>query len=69
LTPYELDSISQSNHDFFEPLLLEWDRVWVVGVGSELDLAVEWDLTSHGYDEAEIISYDGVEARLYIRNS
>jgi mannosyltransferase len=69
LTPYELDSISQSNHDFFEPLLLEWDRVWVVGVGSELDLAVEWDLTSHGYDEAEIISYDGVEARLYIRDS
>lgn len=71
MTPFELDQVkrtgTQADHDVFEPEILAWDRIWLVGIGDELYLAVSSDLESHGYQEQDDVDYNGVEAHLYVR--
>lgn len=69
LSPYQLDFIKrtgiQADHDVFEPDILAWGRIWVIGIGDEFDRAVIADLVSHGYGRAGTIEAGSARAVLF----
>lgn len=72
MSPYQLDFLRRTNgqgeHDVFEPQLLGYERIWVIGRGQPIQQAVLEDLESHGYQIQEVLATSGgVEASLYVQ--